>query len=895
MKKLFFGILFAIVFLNVISASFSLGTPAYEIEKSYASGDNLRGWINLKLSAEPNSPVYDSKGNSVYLLDLIRNSSSVNYSCSPSNCIKDYTASNPQTSKTVNAIDEQLIILGIKIDANLSVDGVTSVDLTIQGDAPADCRNQFSIDILDDQTVDITNQKVSQTACSSTKTFGCYDSAKTSQAANIYDKPYCQKIHLRPAPAYELGATIKRIGSEKEIRMMLFTLGNSTLKPEKIAECSLDKQLPHNYLDESCTAPLSLDEDGDYLVCILSDGTIEDSIRAYQDPAGGCGFSGVPDGKNPLTFSYSIFAQSKKYDTPGSLSFTEEKYSQWSLGLKYNDYIKKKYGNMDCTNGCIIPIKLVSHTNQKIIVKDLKMTYSTLGFGQPTTTSIYDLVEKPVTITTPDFQKISIDSGKFLVSNNFGQENVALSLNGNNIFSDTITVKEVPTPTSLTPTSVPAAVPTEFVVSVSATNSNITNYQWDFGDGKVESTTVNKITHSYPKIGSFILKISVTNIDNEKGFKNFNISVQSPEGFVNSTLKDKKEKLEEIKNSIKNDFSPFEQTAIAEAVDILYLESEIQRIQVAYAKAGNNSQTYVQLMNDLINLKIPDEVTVGKSAEGVSFYPDQDLIDFDLYSQVETSNYSGEDFTKLVSRWNSQNLDTTLTYKEIVGIYDGNPETLANSFDIQLKEKTDMSYYPLLFMKNLEDIKFGGEYNVRNISEGYIYFPLKEKTTRFVFITTEEDIDFTNLPIFVAPNIENLGIQETPQAKNTTSIWIWFVIVLGILFAIMIIVYFVLQKWYSTRYEEFLFKDKNEFYNIAAFIDNAKRSGQSDSEIVKRLKKAGWSSEQIKFAMKKYSGKETGMAKLPLTGKTSAKKPVNSQPQRSGTLTSTNQKKLFRK
>jgi hypothetical protein len=35
-----------------------------------------------------------------------------------------------------------------------------------------------------------------------------------------------------------------------------------------------------------------------------------------------------------------------------------------------------------------------------------------------------------------------------------------------------------------------------------------------------------------------------------------------------------------------------------------------------------------------------------------------------------------------------------------------------------------------------------------------------------------------------------------------------------------------------------------------------------DSEIVKKLKKAKWKSEQITYALKKYKGKRTGMYEL---------------------------------
>lgn len=883
------GVLIVIICLSLVSASFSLGEPKYQIDKSYAPGDNLRGWINVKLSAEPDGLITDNKGGSASLLSLLKNSSSISYTCSPANCMKDYSASNPQTSKTINAVEEQIILVGAKIEGNLSIDGVLFFNLTFHGDAPADCRNQISVDLLDNGTVEIENKKASSSVCAGTKSFGCYDSSKPSVEANLYEKPYCQKVHLRPAPAYELGLNLKRVGSEKTVRMLLYTLGNATVAPAKVGECSLENKLPHDFADDSCILQYSLNTEGDYLVCALSDGQTEYKIKAYQDLTSGCGFSGKPEDKIPMNFAYSIFAQSKKYDVPGAVSLTEDYLSSWSLGPRYNEYIKKKYGNMDCTGGCIIPIKIISHSPQKIILKDLKVTYSTIGLGVPTKTEIYDLGESPVTISTTDFQKVSIDSGKFLVSNNFGEETVSLSLNGNALFSDTISVKQVPTPTAVNPTSVPAAVPTDFVVVVPYSEGNITGYQWDFGDGKVENTIESKATHSYAKVGSFILTVSVTNANNEKGVKIFNISVQSPQGFVNTTLKEKKDLVEEIKNSIKSDFSPFEQTAITKALDVPYLEEEIQRVQVAYAKAGNNTNTYVQLMTDLINLKIPDQVLVGKSSEKLQIYPNQEIVDFDLYNQVESGlNYSGEDFPKLVSRWNLQNLETFVTYKEILAVYDGKPETIVNSFDIELKKKTDFDYSPILFMERMEEMALGGEYNERNLSEDYIYFPLKDNVNRLVFTTTDQEADFTNLPIFVAPGLENLGIQEKPEEKNSTPIWIWFAIALGALLVVMVVVYIFLQKWYSSKYEAFLFKDKNEFYNIAAFIENAKKSGQSDSEIEKRLKKAGWSSEQVKFAMKKYSGKETGMAKLPLTDKVSSKK-------QQGSLPSLNQRKVFRK
>ncbi len=40
--------------------------------------------------------------------------------------------------------------------------------------------------------------------------------------------------------------------------------------------------------------------------------------------------------------------------------------------------------------------------------------------------------------------------------------------------------------------------------------------------------------------------------------------------------------------------------------------------------------------------------------------------------------------------------------------------------------------------------------------------------------------------------------------------------------------------------------------------------GVNENDIHDKLKKVGWDSEQIKYSMKKYSGKRTGMLEIPI-------------------------------
>ena len=43
-----------------------------------------------------------------------------------------------------------------------------------------------------------------------------------------------------------------------------------------------------------------------------------------------------------------------------------------------------------------------------------------------------------------------------------------------------------------------------------------------------------------------------------------------------------------------------------------------------------------------------------------------------------------------------------------------------------------------------------------------------------------------------------------------------------------------------------------------------REKGKSDGEIISKLRKSGWKLEQIRYAIRKYAGKRTGMFELPI-------------------------------
>ncbi len=60
--------------------------------------------------------------------------------------------------------------------------------------------------------------------------------------------------------------------------------------------------------------------------------------------------------------------------------------------------------------------------------------------------------------------------------------------------------------------------------------------------------------------------------------------------------------------------------------------------------------------------------------------------------------------------------------------------------------------------------------------------------------------------------------------------------------------------------------NKTDLYNLTSFVQTARDKGTNNSEIRKKLLKSGWGSERVTYAMKKHSGKRTGMIELPGTG-----------------------------
>jgi hypothetical protein len=73
------------------------------------------------------------------------------------------------------------------------------------------------------------------------------------------------------------------------------------------------------------------------------------------------------------------------------------------------------------------------------------------------------------------------------------------------------------------------------------------------------------------------------------------------------------------------------------------------------------------------------------------------------------------------------------------------------------------------------------------------------------------------------------------------------------------VAYYFIGKWYDEKYERKLFPNRNDVFNLINYIARSKKNGVPESKIKKNLLNSKWSNEQVRFILRKYLGKNTGM------------------------------------
>ena len=870
-KVLFLAILL-IFLLNFASAAFTIGNISNSIEKIYSQKEAITGWINISLDKEPSDSVLsDSFGNSITLIGALNKTPWIRYSCIPNGCGPGYTAINEESSKEFSVGKYEQKILGFKITGEIKT--IESIGFKMNSSAGESCENQIKIDFLSDGLNEIVNTNASklndEAICSSDK-YGCFDSSKGGYTEYILSKiPYCQKFLFSDSPAFRIGAWVKKISEISKINMSIYDK-----EGKKIKECTLPEATEEGS-EIYCNITYSQKNPEENYVCISSNDSNSDyKIRGYNAGTDGCGFYGEPV-KTSAPAAYQIFVQGKKFGSVGNLSIIDSFSETETLGGISESYIKERYpgsgGTTNCSEtGCIIPIKFLSREQQTITLSDLILSYE-ISIGSTKDNKFYELSETP-SIIISGFQSINLKSLNFSASGKFGNHNYTLKLGEKTIFTENISIEKSPTIDYIEPVVAIAGYPTEFTVSAIASdeNSTITTYYWDFGDNTSRQTTsINKITHTYPAIGTFKIKIGVADSSQKSADKEFEIQTQTPKFAVENAINKKLKDITNVKSQISS-YPTYSQKYLENILNISNSESEIKDVQRDYALA-NSDEEYISLMGKIVSLDIPESIIAKKEGNSLEFVPDRSQINLEAIKEIAGGEYNSsvnsERYIDAVLSWIVENIDAKIIFKEIYASYGAGKENfLFSSFEISIKEKNSFEYAPSIILKQMENMAFEEKY--QESASGYYGIPMKEAEKAISFITSEKT-SYENLPIFVSPPIKNIQLKEEinpTRADNKISIkqLLFLVAIISFILAIGILSYIIMQRWYKFRYENYLFKDRNKLYNLVIYIENSNEKGNSDEEIRKNLKNAGWNLEQVDYAMKKYYGKRTGMVEIPL-------------------------------
>jgi PKD repeat protein len=841
-KKIIFFV--TIIFLiNFISAgTFLNGNLSHVIEKTYGPSEDIRGWINISLNNEPtNSILSGSIGNiqnDINLIDLINKSSNSGfyYTCDPLDCNSDYSASTGELSKIFNLNEGASSTIGFKITSSQPITDLSYFSINVTSNNPESTNLPLSVDILNDGQID-WKANVSSTNFSDAQ-HGCYNVSSTNYFAGIIStKPYCEKVSLSESPAVNISANVIGTGS------VMFTMTIQDVNFTSTKTCSVTAAGSGNIGCIPSNFPVS---GKDYFVCIKTTNSVDDNKYklGYEQTDPTCGFAGTYSGN--YNYDFNISAQTKKYANIGNLTFNSPNFKN-----EVKNYISTRYGN-NCTNGCIVPINFISGINQQINVTQPSVSY--ISGVSSTETYLYNLDEIPAKISS-GFQKLFVDEANFQVPADYGNYTASLTLDNNPLFSDKISVG-ASTIEYLTPLETAVEYPTKFTVVINSTK-NITAYTWDFGDGNNKTTTTNEIVYSYNESGTY--KLTVSTIDSSGGISSqtFSVDILSASEVVPALIQSTENNINGVETQLSN-FSEFEQRSIDSVLKLNDTMTIVSNLASSISSATTEAD-YENILKQLLAINIPQSIETTASSNNVLFYPQSDNINLDILKQItgETYGTEGEDaYRNAILAWNEANADTKITYKELSAIYTDHQKPLLKTFDVTVTKKGDNTDNPYLIIKDLNDLFFSQDYSQQEES-GYTYLTLSSQETNFVFSTTD-DVDFISLPLFVSPKISDLSViggNVTPFQESSQR-WITFGIIAGTVVIVGLAIWFFIRMWYKRKYENYLFKNKNNLYNLLNYIDAEKKRGTTEKDIRLKLKKTGWNSEQINYSLKKYSGKK---------------------------------------
>ncbi len=871
------------VILNLISASIGFGNLSHEIESTYAFSQPIRGWINVSLNKEPTTTLISAFNKNLTIKEFLDNNRldcrlANECSCLPTDCQTGYsTIGNKANDKTYTLNQLSTKLFGIRITDNISQ--VTNFKFNVSTNAQSSCLNPLMFDLLDNG-IDWQVQGISNETCFIKNPSGCYNSSyQTLQGGNIQIgvDHLCQKINVPPAGGFKIGAKINGTGAST------FTLTIETGGVGKTCTVFMDSGYEGS-TEISCNVVLKgLQDETEADVCIFSDRQTNYKIK-YEDHEA-CGYVLQANGEKFL-HDFDIFIFPLKYSPQPSFTFSNKLFDDENNITKLLfDYIDRRYYK-ECNPECIIPIRIFSGASQSLKISDLSLDYGVRGLGIKEA-GFYDIKESPALISS-EFLKLNLEKANLLTPNATGSINLILNI-GNKTLTKNISIITFPQIINILPTEAALLVPITFISILDVSGNKTTRlnltYNWNFGDNTpIITTTKDKVEHVYTKTGIYPITL---NISNEKGetSKTVSINVIATYKAINNTIKEYKKRLENVNNDLFN-VPDWIKNTIEQIEGIENLESEVNRLERDFKESFQ--EDFSKLMTDLTNLKIPYKLDTSLLVKPTNFVQNEDKLDLSILEQefnagkVESEK---EEYYNAINNWLAENLDISFESKTYSSYYyDEGEKVLLSHVKLILTPKKDIEEFYIVVDGDKSKIKFKEDYSEKELLNGYgiRFSSLAVGQVKEIEFSYQELVEPLNIPVYVSPEFKELNLGPVAGVCNNNNLcekdlgenykncrvdckpWKLTTIILIVLFFIALVIYFILQEWYKRHYENYLFKDRNQLFNLITFMHNSLNQKLTRTQVFDKLKPLGWNSEQLTYAWNKLHGKRTGMWEIPI-------------------------------